>query len=115
MPNWVIFYFLWDDPLFTDQVGDPKDYVDDPDFIELRREIRLSLLDLLYTKISRLEKQLEQLERWKKLSYLETWTWMQLLPHVPPEIRRRVHVERTVNRMDPDFSFEREVERKAAA
>ena len=107
MPTWVIFYFLWDDPLFSFYSSIEEWQLKDPQMIELHRKIRLTALDWLYTKIAILQ---EQVQRMSKHAYLETWTWMQLLPHVPPEIRERVDVERTVNRMDPDFSFEQAVE-----
>jgi hypothetical protein len=107
MPIWGIFYFLWDDPLFTNIVGDPKDYVNDPDFIELRRTMRLELLDWLYAKIEILQQQLAREKAYRlEAEARELWTAKQFLKVVPPDEAQRILIDRRVNNMDPDFSFE---------
>lgn len=107
MPIWEIFYFLWDDPLFTNLAGDPKDYIDDPDFIELRRTMRLELLEWLYTKIEILQHQLTQEKQFhREAQAREVWTINEFLKVVPRDEAEPILINRKVNDIDPDFSFE---------
>jgi hypothetical protein len=111
MPNWVIFYFLWDDPLFGYLSGNAKDYVDDPEFIELHRKVRLSALQLLYRQIEMLQQQLaREKELHRENVAREVWTSTQLfniLEVTNPREALQVLVDRDVNEMDPDFSWVR--------
>jgi hypothetical protein len=39
----------------------------------------------------------------------QVWVMKQFLPHVPSEVSEQVWIERRVNMMDPDFSFQKAV------
>jgi hypothetical protein len=112
MRNWEFFYFLWDDPLFLDSTitGDPKQHVDDPEFIVLRREMRLLALERLYIKIETLSSELrseKQLHR--EAQAREVWTINQFSKHVPADTAEQILIDRKVLGMDRDFSFERAI------
>ena len=112
MQNWEFFYFLWDDPLFLDETltGDPKEYVDDPEFIVLRRQMRLLALERLYIKIQNLEADLDREKAFhREAQAREAWTVIQFLKHVSSETAENVLIERKVNDMDRDFSFEQAI------
>lgn len=110
MPNWEFFYFLWDDHLFTEDIGDPKDYVSDPEFIAFRREARLLALELLYIKIEALRRELrteKQLHR--EAQAREVWTINQFRKHVRSDTAEQILIDRKVLGMDQDFSFEKAI------
>jgi hypothetical protein len=60
-------------------------------------------LERLYIKIETLRRQLEYA---KEAHAKEIWTWQQYWPHTSHEVRKQIHVERKVNELDPDFSFQ---------
>src|SRR5216683_2499414 len=102
MLNWEFFYFLWDDPLFTKWVGDPKNYVSDPQFIEMRREVRLLALENLYRKIEMLQHDLKREKAFlREAEAREVWTINELLNVVSPDEAERILINRKVNNMDP--------------
>jgi len=104
---WGIFYFLWDDPLFCElPFGVQDDELKDPEFIGLRRTIRLLALQNLYLEIRRLNQILARAyEARKEADAREVWTINQFLKHVPAEIADQILIDRKVNEMDADFSF----------
>jgi hypothetical protein len=107
MPTWGIFYFLWDDPLFTNLSSIEEWELKDPQFIELRRTMRLELLDWLYQKIEILQQQLAREKAYRREAEArEFWIAKQFLKLVPPDEAQRILIDRKVNIMDPDFSFE---------
>jgi hypothetical protein len=107
MLTWGIFYFLWDDPLFSDGIGNPKDYVSDPEFIELHREMRLLALDALYRKVEMVQQELAQEKQFhREAQAREVWTINQFLKLMPSDHAETILINRKVNDMDPDFSFE---------
>lgn len=113
MQNWVIFYFLWDDPLFTNASSIEEWELKDPEFIELRRKLRLTHLDWLYAKIKILEQRLiREKELHRKDVAREFWTSTRLLNILevtnPKEVLQ-ILIDRKVNEMDPDFSFEKAI------
>lgn len=110
MLNWEFFYFLWDDPLFSnsDLFGNSRDYVDDPAFIGLRRQMRLLALETIYIKIESLQRALAQEKQFhREAQAREVWTINQFLKQIPPELAESILIDRKVNGMDPDFSFEK--------
>ena len=108
MLTWEFFYFLWDDPLFTNEAGDPKDYVSDPEFISLRRELRLSALEALYRKIEMVQHELAQEKQFhREAQAREVWTINEFVKQTPSDLAEPILINRKVNDMDPDFSFER--------
>lgn len=110
MLNWEFFYFLWDDPLFCDQLGSPKDYVEDTEFIEMRRQLRLLALEALYRKIETLKRKLDQEKQFhREAQAREVWTINQFLTQVRSDRASSILIDRKVNDMDPDFSFEKAV------
>ena len=50
------------------------------------------------------------MERAKEAQAKEIWTWQQLWPYVDLHIKKRVQMERKVNEIDPDFSFQAAVD-----
>src|SRR4051812_23554474 len=103
---WEFFYFLWDDPLFRKVAGDPKDYISDPEFIEMRREARLLALEHLYLQIEMLQQRLRQEKQIRREGEArEVWTINQFLEVVSDEHAERILINRKVNSMDQDFSF----------
>lgn len=107
MPTWVIFYFLWDDPLFTNASSIDEWELKDPESIELRREIRLLTIEALYRKIEMLQHDLAQEKQFhREAQAREVWTINQFLRVLPHEEAEPVLINRKVNDMDPDFSFE---------
>jgi hypothetical protein len=46
----------------------------------------------------------------KEAQAKEIWTWQQLWPYVGLDIMKRVQIERKVNELDPDFSFQAAVD-----
>lgn len=108
MLTWEFFYFLWDDPLFSDGIADPKDYVSDPEFIEIRRQMRLLTLEMLYRKIEMVQHALAQEKQFhREAQAREVWTINQFLKQIPSDQAEPILINRKVNDMDPDFSFER--------
>jgi hypothetical protein len=101
---WGIFYFLWDDPLFTNQGSIEKADLMDPDSIEQRRELRLTALEILYLRIGELEKSLND---WKEAAGRHCWCVRQLLDRakISRTVLEDISIEQRVNMMDPDFSF----------
>src|SRR5438128_9035058 len=107
MLTWVIFYFLWDDPLFTSASSIEEWELKDPEFIELRRETRLLALEALYRKIEMLQHDLAQEKQFhQEAQAREVWTINQFLKTLPREQAEPILINRKVNDMDPDFSFE---------
>jgi hypothetical protein len=106
MLNWVIFYFLWDDPLFTYYSSIDESYLKDPEFIKVRREITLLALEALYRKIEMLQHDLAQEQFHREAQAREVWTINQFLKVLPRELAQPILINRKVNDMDPDFSFE---------
>jgi len=100
-----IFYFLWDDPLFGPYPSN-ADELADPEFIELRRTVRLLSLELLYVEQAKLKR---QIDNYREAVAREIWTWQQLSELVPFEAKEKIAVERRINMMDPDFSFSKSV------
>jgi hypothetical protein len=96
MPIWGIFYFLWDDPLFTYASSVDEWELKDPEFIELRRRHRLLALEVLYLEIACVKKRLTQ----EKHLHQETQA---------REVFEQILIERKVNEMDEDFSFVRAI------
>ena len=107
MLNWVIFYFLWDDPLFTNASSIDEWELKDPEFIELRRETRLLAIEALCRKIEILQHDLAQEKQFHREGQCrEVWTINQFLKALPREEAEPILINRKVNDMDPDFSFE---------
>jgi hypothetical protein len=101
-----LFYFLWDDPLFTNSSSIEEWELKDPEFIELRRQARLLALETLYIRIHTLQRQLaREKEFHQEAEAREVWTINQFLKDVPPEQAQAILIDRKVNDMDPDFSF----------
>lgn len=74
----------------------------DQEFIELRRQEVLEAVDGWFHVQAVTSTELKKLkERIAKL----VWEVFQLRNHVTPEIRQQILMERTVNELDPDFSF----------
>ena len=115
MPNWEFFYFLWDDPLFTSRIGNSKDYIiSDPEFVELRRKLRLTELETLYLRIKTLERKLDREKQYhREAQAREAWTIDRFLGHVLPQQAEAILIDRQVNDIDPDFSFEKAITTKA--
>jgi hypothetical protein len=108
MLNWEIFYFLWDDPLFTHFSSIEEWELKDPEFIELRRQVRLLALEALYRKIEMLQQELAQEKQFhREAQAREVWTINQFLKQIPSDRAEPILINRKVNDMDPDFSFER--------
>jgi hypothetical protein len=104
---------LWDDPLFTSQSSIDDWELKDPEFVDLRRRLRLKALHSLYIKIDRLEAEIARRDEWRQeADAREIWAVRQLLSHVPAEIGERLLVDLQVNDMDPDFSFCKAIEAK---
>ena len=107
MRNWEFFYFLWDDPLFTNASSIDEWELKDPEFIELRRETRLLAIEALYRKIEILQHDLAQEKQFHREGQCrEVWTINQFLKALPREEAEPILINRKVNDMDPDFSFE---------
>src|SRR5437763_17080152 len=107
MLTWVIFYFLCDDPLFTNASSIEEWELRDPEFIQLRREIRLLALEALYRKIEMLQHDLAQGKQFhREAQAREVWTINQFLKQIPSDFAEPILIDRKVNDMDPDFSFE---------
>jgi hypothetical protein len=112
MPPWVIFYFLWDDPLFTYASSISEWELKDPELIELRRTLRLTALETLYIRIANLKRQLASEKQFhREAQAREVWTINQLLKELPQEKAEPILINRKVNDMDPDFSFEEAIAR----
>jgi hypothetical protein len=110
MQNWEFFYFLWDDPLFTESIGDPQDYVSDPEFIAFRRAERLLALELLYIKIETLRRELRNEKQFhREAQAREVWTINQFSKHVSSDTAEQILIDRKVLGMDRDFSFEKAI------
>ena len=106
MPNWEFFYFLWDDPLFTNLSSLDEWQLKDPKFVELRREGRLLALEALYQRIQMLQHELAQEKRVSlEAQAREVWTINQFLEETPGDKAESILINRQVNNMDPDFSF----------
>jgi hypothetical protein len=101
---WVIFYFLWGDPIFSETFDRLKASVDD-DLIALRRTLVLTMLNLYGMTCEVADKRAADIEEQKELRYQGEWREAQLLKHVSPEVAEQVWIDFNVNRMDPDFSF----------
>lgn len=99
---------MWDDPLFNPVAEAAKKYLEDPDFIEARRAIRLAALELLYIRIHALERERDSL---KEEGAQVGWVCGQLLERlskygVPAEIGKQVLIDaRVVKYIEPGFSF----------
>ncbi len=107
MLTWVIFYFLWDDPLFTNLSSIEEWELKDPKFLELRRESRLLALERLYLKIEMLQRDLAREKKFhREAQAREVWTVNQFLKVLPREEAESILINRQVNDMDRDFSFE---------
>jgi len=104
MPSSGVFCFLWDDPLFNPAADSAKKYLDDPEFIALRREERLLALELLYIKMAALER---LTVKWEESAGRHCWALISVLERaeIDREILEAVQIEEEVNSMDPDFSF----------
>lgn len=102
-----IFYYLWDDPLFNEemQCATPA-FRSHPEFIDLNRKTRLLGLQNLYRTISTLKRELEREKQWhREAQAREIWTINQFLKHVSAEQAEAILIDRKINDMDPDFSF----------
>ena len=104
MPSLGVFCFLWDDPLFNPGADSTKKYLDDPEFIALRREERLLALELLYIKMAAFE---SLAAKWKEAAGRHAWALTQVLERAPigREILEAVNIEQQENDIDPDFTF----------
>src|SRR5213080_3810222 len=80
------FYFLWDDPLFTNASSIDEWELKDPEFIELRRETRLLAIEALCRKIEILQHDLAQEKQFHREGQCrEVWTINQFLKALPRE------------------------------
>ena len=95
---------MWDDPLFNPTAETAKQYLEDPEFLILRREERLLALEILFIKLAALE---SSTKKWKEAAGRHAWVVSQLLERVqiPYDVLEAVNIEQQVNMMDPDFSF----------
>src|SRR5438046_2698431 len=99
MQSSEVFCFLWDDPLFNPNAESAKRYLEDPEFLTIRREERLLALEILYIKMSALEKSAQQ---WKETASRHFWVLRQLLDRVdiPRDLIEDINIEQQVNLMD---------------
>ena len=104
MLTWVIFYFLWDDPLFTYASSIEEWELKDPEFIQLRREIRLLALEALYRKIEMLQHDLAQEKQFhREAQAREVWTINQFLNALTREEAAR-EIQLALEVPAPEFS-----------
>lgn len=110
-----IFYYLWDDPVFNEDMRFATGALrSDPEFIDLQRKLRLLALEALYRKIKTLQTQLDQEKQFlREAEAREVWTINRFLKHVSYEQGETILIDRKVNDMDPDFSFEKAITTKA--
>jgi hypothetical protein len=103
-----IFYYLWDDLVFNeDMISATPALRSHPEFIDLHRHARLRALQGLYRQLKTLERQLEREKQFhREAQAREVWTINRFLTHVSSEQAEAILIDRKVNNMDPDFSFE---------
>ncbi|HET9713270.1 MAG TPA: hypothetical protein VFP64_15355 [Pyrinomonadaceae bacterium] len=107
-----IFYFLWGDWLFADQPAQQQL----PRTIEqrdLRRDVVLRSIGDYNDRCSKLFSDIRilraSLTETETLCFKALWEILQLRRHVPEEILEQIRVDKKVNELDPDFSFEHAV------
>jgi hypothetical protein len=104
----MIFYFLWGDPVFSEPFDQLETWVDDTTINE-RRTLVLTALDYLGLICLLTQENQDENRKLKELSYQSAWREARLLKHVPSDVAERIWVDFNVNRLDPDFSFEKSV------
>jgi hypothetical protein len=115
-----IFYFLWDDPLFNP--GEAEEYLSagtrNPDWlIQARREKQLSTLEMLFAAVTDREDQIAKLNDavenlkavLREVRASQLWILARFLPHVRRDVAERIWIDRRINMMDPDFSFQKAI------
>ena len=78
-------------------------HTDNEKLLTVRRQFVLEVLDLVYRQKQTLERQFKETE--EQLAQ-EHWMVTQLMNQAPEEIQAQVIMDRRVNLMDPDFSFD---------
>lgn len=84
----------------------------DPELIADRRSLTLRCLEILYTRIAKLEK---VNVTYRKLLDQGIWEVEQLRKLCSAEALNQISIDRTVNKLDPDFSFEKAAQSIKAA
>ena len=108
-----IFYFLWGDWLFSDEARQEQlpSTIEDRD---LRRDVILKAITDYNERSSGLLSDINKLrasqEEAQRLCLISLWEVLQLRQHVSEEILEQIRVDKQVNQLDPDFSFEKAVE-----
>jgi hypothetical protein len=93
--------------LFNPRSEIEKENLNDPEFVEYRRMMRLLALESLYIKLSTVATLEEDLRKWKEAAGRHAWGLNELLNRVdvPIEILEAINTDQLVNMTDPDFSF----------
>jgi len=106
-----IFYYLWDDPVFNeDMIAATPTLRSHSEFIELHRHVRLRAVEALYRQLKTLERELQREKRFhREAQAREVWTINRFLTQVSSEQSEAILIDRKVNDMDPDFSFEQAI------
>ena len=98
---------MWDDPEFSTTTEVQSDGLE---VVKGRRQRILAAVNDWYKERDSLLAKLAALTGWYKeyreASYCDIWTELELLQHVPVDIRNRISDDRNAKRRDPGFSFE---------
>jgi len=101
--------FFERDPTLSDE---PSYWSEDPEIYALIREARLLALEILFIKINKLTERLEKSEKNEYKLMFFNLNLIDALGESDPEKLAHLLVDQRVNAMDPDFSFQKAIEKK---